>query len=384
MDAAIGKLLDGLRERGLYDETLIVVVGDHGESLGEHDERKHSLLIYEATQHVPLILTCAGLFDQPHVVDDVVVSIVDVFPTILDLLDIRDVAMTDGVSLLVAPDNKNREVYVESMQTYLEHGWAPLFGLRRHEDKFILAPRSEYYDLRKDPKELRNLFADPSRRVKTSVAALRAKLAERVAEGVSPEAVASAATKPDAEDLRRLASLGYVSGAAPDAGSGVADPKDMMATWETVLKGQALLDAGNFAGALIKAKAALAMSQHDRAVLQLLGQAYAQLGEFDDAEAAFRAFTEIKPSASVYLLLAQIIMAQGRNAEAEQLLDQAAQLEPKHGGVFIARGDLLMIQGRFQEALAAFTEAERVDPYRASGMAQGRLKIAREVISSEN
>lgn len=356
VDFQIGRLLRRLDRSGVRDRTLILVVGNYGEGLGEHDERTHSLLIYDATQRVPLILACQGLFRTAHVVDDVVVSITDVLPTVLALLGIAETEPTDGISLLLAHNGRDRAVYMETLQPLFEHGWSPLYGLRRHTDKFILAPRPEYYDLRTDPQELHNLYAVSRDPAKARLADLKSELEKRIAEDRYAERVAS----------------------------GKLDPKAMMPTWEIIVAGHAMLDTGDVQGALTKAEAARALSPDDRSVLRLVGQCHAQMGAFAEASEAFRAFIDIKPSADICVLLAQVTMAQGNYAEAESLLEQAAELDPKHGGVYIGRGDLHMMQGRYQEALADFEKAERVDPYRATGMARGRLDVAREVISSRD
>ena len=76
--------MDRLAARGLLDETLIVVAGDHGESLGDHDERTHGWLVYEKAIDVPLVFSAAGLAGSLR---SDVASLVDVVPTVLGLLE---------------------------------------------------------------------------------------------------------------------------------------------------------------------------------------------------------------------------------------------------------------------------------------------------------
>jgi len=157
MDMHVGRLLDTLETLDVVNNTLVIAVADHGESLGEHSEGTHAKLIYESTMRVPLIISCPGLFQGPYVVDEVVVSIADIHPTVLDLLGIEDPRNRDGSSLLTAHTNRERLIYMETFAPYLDNGWSPLFGMRRHGDKYILAPTPEYYDLRSDPTEMRNI-----------------------------------------------------------------------------------------------------------------------------------------------------------------------------------------------------------------------------------
>jgi arylsulfatase A-like enzyme/predicted negative regulator of RcsB-dependent stress response len=381
MDSQIGRLLDALQQTGLWGRTLIIAIGDHGESLGEHEEATHGLLIYEATQHVPLILACPGLFRGPHVVRDSVVSATDTFPTVLDLLGVRHEGRCDGKSLLSAWNDTQRVVYMETLHTYLAHGWAPLYGLRRHGEKYILAPRPEFYDLQSDPHELRSLYNGGSTSAKKSIATLEGLIAARLPEDPSAEEAAAVARLQTPETLQRLASLGYVSGDSADGTVGVLDPKDMMPTWRKIREARRLIQIGRPEQALGISLEALQESPHNRNVLHHLGEIYIQMKRIDEAETALRAYIDIKPSADVCILLAQIVMADGRYGEADELLDQAAELEPDHGGVYIARGDLSAWQGRFEEALASYAQARRVDPYRVTGMSYQREKRIRELMS---
>ena len=82
-------------------------------------------------------------------------------PTILDLLGLP-ITECDGVSLRLA-SNSDRAVYMETLAPQLNHGWSPLFGLRRYWDKYIEAPQPEYYDLQTDWREMTNRWGEDSR-----------------------------------------------------------------------------------------------------------------------------------------------------------------------------------------------------------------------------
>jgi arylsulfatase A-like enzyme len=138
----------------------VIVVGGHGEGLGEHGEATHTRLIYESVMHVPLIVSCPKLFKGAYRVEDAVVTNADIVPTVLDLLGLPAAPDLDGVSMVHCREDRNRAVYLESVAPYVEEGWSPLFGLRRHADKYILAPRPEYYELATDPRESKNLFTE--------------------------------------------------------------------------------------------------------------------------------------------------------------------------------------------------------------------------------
>ena len=144
-DEQIGRLLDALRQRRLLPRTLVVVAGDHGESLGDHGERDHGIFVYENVLRVPLIIS--GPAVGPARVS-AVVRLVDVMPTVLNLVGLPH-PRADGVSLvgmMMGGRDLDLDVYAESFYPQ-RLGWAPLRTLRRGRFKLIDAPRPELYDL---------------------------------------------------------------------------------------------------------------------------------------------------------------------------------------------------------------------------------------------
>lgn len=373
IDTQLGRLLQTVAEHGQRERTIVLVVGDHGESLGEHDETTHSVFLYDAVMRVPLLLAVPGIISEPAVIADRVVSTADILPTMLDLLGLDDAPTRDGVSLLRHAPTASRAVYMESIFPYLEYGWAPIFGLRRLHDKYLLAPRPEYYDLRADPSETTNVFPTATGSSQHARDELTTALTVYLRRWPSLDAVATATNTPSPETIERLRSLGYIGEAGPTGTTERADPKDMVTIVTTLQQANALLSSGQAAPALALIRQAEQRSPRDRAVLHLLAKIHLRLGNLVAAEAALRAFTAIKPKADVSLLLAQIIMLDGRHAEAEQLLAEALQLDPHHGGVLIARGDLRARQGRQAEAVADYELARQLDPYRTTTVVRNRL-----------
>ena len=158
-DAQVGRALQALRERGQLDRTLVVVAADHGESLGEHQERTHGLFVYEATTRVPLLLWAPAALPPAVVAGPV--GLADVMPTVLDLVGVAAVP-GDGRSLWPAARGQaveDRDVYLEALNANLTRHWAPLTALVAGTTKFIDLPEAELYDLAADPGETRNLHA---------------------------------------------------------------------------------------------------------------------------------------------------------------------------------------------------------------------------------
>jgi len=386
MDLQVGRLLDGIRA-SVGDRSVVVIAGDHGESLGEHGEWYHSRSLYEGAVHVPLLIAVPDLV-SPGVHDREVVGLIDVAPTLLDLLGIELREELDGRSLLAALASPSRSgdgpadrrsLYLETLNTYLDTGWAPLFALRSHGAKYIEAPRPEYYDLTRDPREEHDLLAGtPGAVPPPESAPMAASLWNRLAgqPDVTETATHPGAGGVDPEVRRRLQALGYLSagGERPAAGTDLPDPKDMLPLHHQLLAAREALAHGDPDRAIRLARGLVRASPRDRASLQLLGEAYATRGELDLAERALRRHLAIGPSVAAEVLLAQVLMQQKRLVEAGTLLDAAAALDPDHGAVPLARGDLLLVQGRPVAARASYEEARRIDPIRFSGLSAARIE----------
>ncbi len=380
MDAQFGRFVDAVDAHSLRDNTLIIVVGDHGESLGEHSESGHSRLIYDAVMRVPLIVSCPPIVER-EVVGDVTVCVTDIFPTVLELLGIEPDTPSDGVSLLDARDHPDRSIYMEGMVTYLDNGWAPLFGMRDRFRKVIQAPQPEYYDLSEDPGELDNLYGKLAKTAAARYARLESELSELLTDWPTPEEVAGAGETLDQETIDRLASLGYMSGDTAPVDLGKLDPKEMMPTWEKMGEAKRLSARGDQRRAIDLLAEVIRAWPNDRTALRQLGMAHLRAGDRGAAEEHLRKAIDIKPAADVCLLLAQIMVIERRFDETEPLLALALSVDPRHGGVYVARGDLLAMQNRHAEALVAYETAQRLDPYRSQGVVTQRIERLRSAIS---
>lgn len=371
VDAQVWRLLAGLEASGRRARTLVAVVGDHGESLGEHGETTHAIFVYDAVARVPFLIEAPGAL-APRVVDDRVVSVVDVVPTVLALLGVDDGVPHDGVDVLGGPPDPDRAVWIESLVPYLDYGWAPLHALRRRHDKLILAPRPEYYDLRADPGELANRYDEATPSTAAARDALAADLQARLARQPAPATVAARTPAVAPEVAARLTALGYLAGAGPGDAGDLPDPKDLVWIVDRLVAANRHLGADRPRDALVEIADAIRAHPRDRNVLYLLGEVYLQLGMLEEAEAAYLGVQAVRPKADAALLLAQIATRQGRFAEAATRLDEAEGLDPRHGGIAIARGDLFAARGETDAADAAYARAAAIDPTRATHVAAAR------------
>jgi arylsulfatase A-like enzyme/multidrug resistance efflux pump len=161
LDFEINRLFERLGDIGILDDTMVVMFGDHGENMTEHDAWFDHAGLYDSVVHVPLIMWRPGLVPQSRV--ESMVQLVDVKPTVLDLVGLPPVDGIDGRSLL--PVMKG-EVRSHRDTVYLsECTWQAKRAIRTEDWKFIhstdpgVYPRSEdeLYDLRNDPEEQKNV-----------------------------------------------------------------------------------------------------------------------------------------------------------------------------------------------------------------------------------
>jgi arylsulfatase A-like enzyme len=163
LDAQIGELFKGLRERGLEKTTAILLAGTHGEGLGEHGETGYGAYLHETTLRVPLILAAGG---PPGVVKGPV-GLADLAPTILDLAGARAPATLAGRPLLPRAGAETAKgvggrLYAETLYPHQAYGWAPLFAVIEGDRKVVQGERLEAFDLATDPSETKPLAPPPA------------------------------------------------------------------------------------------------------------------------------------------------------------------------------------------------------------------------------
>ncbi|MEE8411962.1 MAG: sulfatase-like hydrolase/transferase [Acidobacteriota bacterium] len=363
-DAEIGRLIGFLHDRDLLDDTLIVFAGDHGEGLGDHGEETHQDLLYDSTMRVPLIFSSARLFGRGGAVLDRVAGLVDVFPTLLDLLGVDyDAGALDGRNIMTTPADADRAIYIESLAAYLDYGWAAQHGLRRVHDKLILGSDPEYFDLREDPGELRNLY-----RTTRAAIDLERQL-ERLVIGQAPDSDARVQEhRLGEEEMERLASLGYVRRplVAPSAR---VDPKTKTEVVARVDRAIRLTSEGHHRVALREIEVVLSQHPNASRALYVATTIYDELGRLDEGEAALRRALELQPKPDGWVHLAWYAFQREDWEVFETALAEAGRLDPMDGGIFISRGHRHRREGRLDEALKSFEKALRIDPERSGAAA---------------
>jgi tetratricopeptide (TPR) repeat protein len=205
----------------MLDKTIVVIVGDHGEAFGEHTEFGHGIFCYEEVLKVPLIIHNRGMFKKHRLVKNRV-SLVDIFPTIVELYGEKVPASVQGKSfkhlLTGKKEADERLIYFESMYGKEENNWAPLTGLIDGSLKYIALPQPELYDLGKDRKEKTNIIGRNPR--------ISRQYDEKLKRFLSLHSFSNNGAKRSLsrEDTAHLESLGYISRGAGKSAS-VIDPK---------------------------------------------------------------------------------------------------------------------------------------------------------------
>jgi choline-sulfatase len=348
-DAQVGRLLAALDAAGRRDDTLVVVLADHGEQLGEHREQSHGFFVYDASVQIPLLMAGPGI--SPRVVPDQV-RIVDVQPTVLDLLGVAAPAGVQGVSLRPVLEGQRQELLAFSETWYprFHYGWSELQAVRDGAYKFILAPTRELYDVGKDPGELTNLAATDAPRADRMERALRALVAQtsRADAVKGPQAV-------DAAAEQRLRALGYVGSTSARhlEDRPRRDPKDTIELFNLLQLAGTDSEAGRYDEAAAKVQKALAADPEMLEGYTRLGNVYGKAGRHEDSIAAYRKALAIDPEhlMSTYNL-ALAYRTAGKIDEAIVGFERTQQLDPRSGRAHFQLGDIYMQRGDPAKALA--------------------------------
>ena len=379
-DSALANLIAYLKKSARYQNALIVVVGDHGEGLGEHHEDTHGIFLYDSTTHVPLIVKLPGSLNAGRVIDAQVRTI-DIAPTLLEFAGAAPPEKRDGESLKshFADGDKSERPAVGETDYPLRFGWAPLRSVRAQGFKYIEAPRPEFYDLHSDPGELENKYEPWNEHVQKS----RAMLAELRTQAPPPSSkgVVSQGT------LDELKALGYLGRA--DVGSATTapepsmlpDPKDKIEEQNLLHTAMVASEDNRVPEARQALEKVLALNPKSPTALRQLGELELQAGDYEKAAQHLKAAVEVRPDdATAAFYEGQALEKTHDLTGARDALESSLKLLP---GQFPAR----LLLGQVYLGLKNPKAAE--DQFEAalliqSGSVEGQLGLASALLAEGN
>ena len=361
-DHELGRLITWLKANQLYSRTAIVVLSDHGESLGEHGEKEHGFFVYNSTVQIPLIVKPpVGSGVQPGRVDRPVETI-DVAPALLHLAGVKDPALEKQFQSrgLFAADNTDA-AYSETFYPFSSFGWSPLHALETSRYHYIDAPTPELYDLSSDPEEKNNIAAQQTATVAVLKDKVTALLNDRP---FTPSAEAKSNLPPDAaEKLRALGYVAYRSAVSPEAlKAGLADPKTKLSQFNSILAAGDAFQAGDFDKGRQLLEAVAQSDPQLYVVPFMLGEASLREQKWDDAAAQFRSSLKLNLNFDQAMTgLAHALGAAGNTTEAAVWMKKAATANPQN---FRAWYELGVLESKTDPASAAadYAKALAIQP----------------------
>jgi len=393
MDSQIGRLFAELRRQGRWEDTLVVLTSDHGESLGQHGEPTHAVLTYDSTMRVALLVRAQAAAGIAPGVDPRTVSHRDLLPTVTRLLDLPTPRQVQGQALLPAGGEerrRDRPIYFECNLPRFGYGWESLFGVRTDGWKYIHGPARELYDLAADPAELYNLAPREAERRERFERLLFRVVGD---ESAPPEELGRTEAL-DSDARSKLAALGYVSGGAvapseltPRAPTGRRDPRAGLVFLGDYFAASAMAGRGQLEqAATVYEDVLLQLDPGNPAFWTNLGDLRRRLGDREAAFEAYRRAQAVDPAnASILVELGRLEMDQGRFDAAEELLRAALALEPADLAAAYSLGRVASERGEQETAIERYAAALALDESHRDSRLQlalaygrsGRLEEAR-------
>jgi arylsulfatase A-like enzyme/Flp pilus assembly protein TadD len=384
-DSALANFMQYLKKNRWYENSLIVVVGDHGEGLGEHHEDTHGIFLYDSTTHVPLILkTPRSAGGAKMRVVEAQVRTTDILPTVLDLTRNPAPAKLDGESLRpyftgINADASERTVFGETDYP-LRFGWAPLRSARGQGLKFIEAPRPELYDFRQDAMEVANQYEPWNvqvKRFRVMLAEIRAKAPP----GADSRASIGQAT------IDELKALGYLGSA--DAGSAtnvpqpslLPDPKDKIEEQNLLHRAMIASEDGRDAAAREYLRNVLQLDPKSHTALRQLGELELRSGDYVKSAQHLNQALEVRPNDATAAFYRGQALEKTRDLPgARDALEASLKLMPGQIGARLLLGQVYLA---LKNAKAAEDQFEAILLLQPSSI-EGRLGLSKAQIAEEH
>lgn len=387
MDQQIGRLLEQVKKK--TGSLFIIAAGDHGESLGEHGETAHDVFLYDATQRVPLIISGPSIVSGRMIERNV--GLIDIAPTILDLLSLPQIQNIDGHSLAPLLTEKflkkqsgeedHGPLYeMESFFPHFSYGWAPLRALVHKNYKYIQAPRPELYNLAVDPSETKNLI-DAKKKIADD-------LAERLGKLTAGDVMEPLDQDPELlEQRRKIESLGYVGGSRASIEQSTIDPKDGIQWIVNLESARRELQRGDPKKGIPLMEDLLKKNPENLPALLVLSQCFSSSGNLDQGIAFARKAVSMNPENDIVhynlasTLAEKAATDQTVSDEALSEFERVLQINPRHANAYLAYFNFLIMNKKVLEAYNLLERARMngvEDPDIETKM--GLLKMSRSAV----
>ena len=377
-DAIVGDFLQELKRRGIYDRAIIVLLSDHGEGLNQHGEPEHGIFVYREDIHVPLLVKLPDSAAKGTTVS-APVGLVDVFPTVAELLGLKAPANLSGRSLFARAEGERR-IYSESLYPRIHLGWSELRSLADTRRHFIQSAKPELYDVERDPAEKTNILSEDRR----TYAQMRDELARYMDKAALPSHV-------DPEEAKKLAALGYLSAPAAAASGELPDPKDGIGEISAMMAATKLLSERRYEAAVAAFRAIVAKNPRFTDAWNELGSTLEAAGRYEEASAVYKKVIETTPElasefglkrsgvllrlerydeaernarlgekanlGATHLMLGRIALAQKNYGRAEEEARIGMNDTNNHIAAEVLLAQILAQQGSAQEALPVIAKA---------------------------
>ncbi|MGB8478989.1 MAG: sulfatase-like hydrolase/transferase [Acidobacteriaceae bacterium] len=377
-DQELGRFLDVVRKKSSVGKTLILLLSDHGEGLGQHGEDGHGIFLYDSTVRIAWIMEGPGVPAGVRVQQQA--REIDALPTVLNLLAGKASSAIQGTSMVPAFSGKavpTTYSYEETLYPKINMGWADLRGIHTAHWTYIRAPKPELYDLDKDPGELNNVIAAEPKEFRELEAQL--KILSRLGSNNTETVVTQ---RMDQKTIDQLRSLGYVGGSSDSNvelnGKG-ADPKDrigVLKIFEQVTgpSGAKLPPARKIA----MLQQAIAQDPTNPYLYSTLAEQYRQTGQNDLAmQTCLSALHHGVRNGVIFSLLGTLYMHQGNSKQAILFLQQGVNMDPLNLERQANLASALRQDGQLDKAEEIFRHVNAIQPNAPAYNGLGTIEISR-------
>jgi len=360
MDFYVGKVVEKLMEKDVFDKTLILIAGDHGEALGDHGEIDHGLFLYESTMKVPFIISAKGHLPSGLVVDSAV-RLIDIMPSLLDMAHIQVPEEIQGKSLLpfmIGQNSEDLPSYIETIYPRENYGWSELIGLIDDGWKYIQAPKLELYNLKEDPAEMRNLVSSDGQKARS----IKEKLERLIADKSSK--IDASRKNVSQDELARLRSLGYIGGGTTErTATKLSDPKDRIDEYKKHYQARQFEERGDYLSAAGIYEEILEKDPDFEWTLIHLARMYTYLNRNEDCFALLEEASKKNPRSFLLLSsLAKFYTWALKPEKAFEASQAALRLNPQYLDGWILSAMSKFDLGEYRDAVGFFEKALELEP----------------------